>query len=216
VLDIAASYQFFETKDQLSFADADHLCQLGSIIVAVVECQQSNRCAFSIQSEPGIANQFGLAYFSNSLITYIERFKTLAVGHGLEISINNRAITFTDEKIIESEAVAPYCYAGTLGSVSYKIIAGVAPKGEPEKAGWYIYCNGRLVVFADKTSLSGWGEDGIRNYHPSLAFFRGFVFFESISPDDLPWNTAKTGIDTSSKCYIVAKFRMKDGTSFFG
>lgn len=160
----------------------------------------------------GISNQFGLAYFSNSLITYIERFKTLAVGHGLEISVNNRPITFADEKIIESEAVVPYCYAGTLGSVSYKIIAGVAPKGEPEKAGWYIYCNGRLVVFADKTSLSGWGEDGIRNYHPSLAFFRGFVFFESTSPDDLPWNTAKTGIDTSSKCYIIAKFRMKDAT----
>jgi len=46
MLDIAASDQFFETKDQLSFADTDHLCQLGCVIEAVVECQQSNRCAF--------------------------------------------------------------------------------------------------------------------------------------------------------------------------
>lgn len=160
----------------------------------------------------GISKQFELGYFFNSLVTYIERFKTLAVENGLEISINDHPITFSNEQIIESDIVTPYSYAAELGAVKYSIIAGLAPKGSPEKAGWYVYCNGRLVVFADKTALSGWGEDGIRHYHPSLAFFRGFVFFESTEPDHLPWNTAKTGIDTSSKYFIAAKVKMKEAT----
>lgn len=160
----------------------------------------------------GISRQFELGYFFTALVTYIERFKTLAVENGLEIQINDHPITFANEQIIESDIVTPYSYAAQLGPVKYSIIAGLAPKGYPEKAGWYVYCNGRLVVFADKTALSGWGEDGIRHYHPSLAFFRGFVFFESTEPDHLPWNTAKTGIDTSSKYYIAAKAKMKEAT----
>lgn len=160
----------------------------------------------------GISKQFESAYFFTALVTYIERFKTLAVENGLVIQVNGHPITFANEQLIESEIVTPYTCAAQVGPVKYSIIAGLAPKGHPEKAGWYIYCNGRLVVFADKTTLSGWGEDGIRHYHPSLAFFRGFVFFESTEPDHLPWNTAKTGIDTSSKYFIAAKVKMKEAT----
>lgn len=158
----------------------------------------------------GIARQFSLQLFFSSLVTYIERFKTLAVENGLEIQINGHPITFVNEQLIESEIITPFSFSSNLEQVKYTIIAGVAPKGSPENAGWYVYCNGRLVVFADKTTLSGWGEDAIRHYHPSLAFFRGFVFFESAEPEQLPWNTAKTGIDTSSKYYIAAKVKMKE------
>ena len=160
----------------------------------------------------GIKKQFGLSFFENSLISYIEKFKTLAIENGLTIRINDKNVVFTSESIIVSSDVHPYTFSITQDSVTIKIIAGIAPKGNPEKAGWYVYCNGRLVVFADKTSLTGWGESDVRQYHPSLAFFRGFVFFESYDLEQLPWNTTKTNVDASSEYYIFAKTKMRDAT----
>lgn len=121
-------------------------------------------------------------------------------------------LIFTEEQIIQSENVIPYRCSIKNGPVNINIIAGIAPKGNPEKAGWHIYCNGRLVVYADKTTLTGWGEDGLRQYHPSLAFFRGFVFFESTKQEELPWNTSKTSVDASSKYYICALVKMREAT----
>lgn len=160
----------------------------------------------------GISKQFDLKYFFTALITHIERYKTIAVESGLQISVNDTPISFSTEHILKSKDIVPYSYSEAIDNVTIKIIAGIAPKGQPENAGWYVYCNGRLVVHADKTALSVWGEDGVRNYHPSLAFFRGFLFFESTDLDELPWNTTKTSVDTSSKYYIFSKSKMKEAT----
>ncbi|MBQ7975901.1 MAG: ATP-binding protein [Clostridia bacterium] len=160
----------------------------------------------------GIAKQFDLKYFFSALITHIERYKTIAVENGLQITVNDTPISFSTEQILRSKDIIPYSFSETIDNVTIKIIAGIAPKGHPENAGWYVYCNGRLVVHADKTNLSIWGEDGVRNYHPSLAFFRGFLFFESTDLDELPWNTTKTSVDASSKYYIFAKVKMKEAT----
>lgn len=160
----------------------------------------------------GISNQFSLAYFYNSLVSHIVKYRTLAIENGLSISINGSPLVFSNEKIIQSPNVQSYSYSSTIETVKINIIAGIAPKGSPDNAGWYVYCNGRLVVFADKTSLTGWGEDGVRHFHNSLAFFRGFVFFESPNPELLPWNTTKTSVDSSSPLYIYALPKMRDAT----
>lgn len=160
----------------------------------------------------GISDQFGLKYFFTTLTLYIERFRTIAMENGLEITINGQPIYFSSDQIIQTNDITPYGKEEIIDDVIIRIIAGIVPKGEPEKAGWYIYCNGRLVVFADKTNLTGWGEDGTRLYHPSLAFFRGYAYFESNNSDSLPWNTTKTGVDTSSKYYIYAKRLMQEAT----
>ena len=60
--------------------------------------------------------------------------------------------------------------------------------------GWYIFCNGRMVVRADQSQLTGWGDsDGKRmpKYHPDFAFFRGYVFFDCQNAALLPWTTTK-------------------------
>lgn len=160
----------------------------------------------------GIRKQFALHFFYNSLVAYIERYRTLAIENGLTISLNGNNIVFSSEKIISSSTIKPYTYSDVIDNVKISIIAGVAPKGTPDNAGWYVYCNGRLVVFADKTTLTGWGEDGVRQHHPSLAFFRGFVFFESKELELLPWNTTKTNVDASSKYYIFAKAKMREAS----
>lgn len=159
----------------------------------------------------GISNIFKLVYFINDLRAYIERYRTIAAENGLEIYINESRIKFIRDEIIQSKNIIPYNNKTIIGDVAIQVIAGIVPKGKgaPERAGWYIYCNGRMVLFADKTSLTGWDEDGIRPYHPQFAFFRGYVFFESTDLDKLPWNTTKTGVDTSSQYYIAAKSIMK-------
>lgn len=158
----------------------------------------------------GISRNFELDFFEQSLRAYVEKYRTMAAENGLQIYINDKKITFLKDELIKSKYIQPYSKSSNIGKIKVSILAGVAPKGKPEKAGWYIYCNGRMIVYADKTTLTGWGENGVRMYHPSLACFRGYVFFESTALNELPWNTTKTSVDTSSQYYIAAKDMMRE------
>jgi hypothetical protein len=81
--------------------------------------------------------------------------------------------------------------------VSVRLYAGVA-RSDPQEAGWYVYCNGRQILGADQTSVTGWGwntEKTIPKYHNRFPMFRGYAFFESDDASILPWTTTKTGVD---------------------
>lgn len=157
----------------------------------------------------GISENFGFETFKTALRTHIERSCVASGKAGIEIIFNNYKLNFEEDKIIMSDMLQPYSDKLIENNVIVRIIAGLVPKGSPQDAGWYIYCNGRLVLKADTTSLTGFGEDGLPIYHPKFAVFRGYVYFESKDPNNLPWNTTKTGIDASTKLYIAAKIKMK-------
>lgn len=156
---------------------------------------------------PDLASKFESELFINLLIDYVQKYRTVEAENGLKIEINNIMIDNRKEKILESKEIQPYNYKKEDSQGRITIIAGITEKGEPSKAGWYVYCNGRLVLYANKDNLTGWG-DGCRSYHPSLAEFRGYVYFESKNLLDLPWNTTKTGVDTSNRLYIMARQKM--------
>src|SRR5262249_16590676 len=101
------------------------------------------------------------------------------------------------------------------GAVLVKIYAGVAPASERNRnldddraeafqreqdAGWYIFCNNRLLIAADRTALTGWGN-GLPVYHPQYRQFRGYAYLDSENSQLLPWNTTKTGVDTDSRVW---------------
>ncbi|MEV0623122.1 ATP-binding protein [Nonomuraea sp. NPDC050404] len=67
-------------------------------------------------------------------------------------------------------------------------------------AGWYVFCNNRLLIAADRSSLTGWGN-GQPVYHPQYRQFRGYVFLDAVASELLPWNTTKTGIDQDSRIW---------------
>ena len=159
-----------------------------------------------------ISLKFDNELFINSLIDYVQKYRTVEAENGLQIEINGTTIDYRKEKLLESKDIQTYTHKIEDPEGTITIIAGITEKGEPAKAGWYIYCNGRLVLYADKTSLSGWG-DGSRSYHNSLAEFRGYVYFESKNLLALPWNTTKTGVDTSNRLYILAKQKMVEAMS---
>lgn len=156
-----------------------------------------------------IIGKFESEMFINSLIDYIQKYRTVEAENGLDIEVNNIAIDYGKEKLLKSKDIQPYEKQIIDDNGKITIVAGITNKGEPNKAGWYIYCNGRLVLYADKTKLTGWGVEN-RVFHYSLAEFRGYVYFESQNLLELPWNTTKTGIDTSNRLYVIARQSMSE------
>lgn len=101
-----------------------------------------------------------------------------------------------------------------IGGVSCAIAAGI---GEPQggqfrdrSAGWFVFCNGRTVISADKTPLTGWATPGagLPIFQPKHRPFVGTVFFVSDDPEKLPWTTTKAGINEDSAVWQEAKRHM--------
>lgn len=77
-----------------------------------------------------------------------------------------------------------------------------------EWAGWYVMCNGRIVVAADKTDLTGWGTGAMPMFHSKHRGFIGIAFFHSENPRLLPWTTTKRGLNRESSIYLEARNKM--------
>ena len=84
-----------------------------------------------------------------------------------------------------------------------------------EEAGWTVICNDRVVLYSDKSELTGWGEAGIPRYHTQFTAISGVVEFRSDNPAELPTTTTKRGIDASSVLFLQVKNKMREGMKFF-
>jgi hypothetical protein len=97
----------------------------------------------------------------------------------------------------------------TRGSVSCNITVGIATtSGEgfrDRNAGWYVFCNGRAVLFADKSILTGWAGGGLPIFQPKHRPFLGTVFFVSPDPEALPWTTTKASVNEENVLWQEAK-----------
>ncbi|HVB88344.1 MAG TPA: ATP-binding protein [Candidatus Dormibacteraeota bacterium] len=92
--------------------------------------------------------------------------------------------------------------------VKVKLAATVAPgQRTSEDAGWYVLCNGRVVVRADKTNLTGWSRD-FASFQPKYRSFIGVASFESDNPLNLPWTTTKRDLNRESTSFIKARALM--------
>ncbi len=88
-------------------------------------------------------------------------------------------------------------------------------KPDPNSAGWYVYCNDRLVISRNRGVETGWKEDsssndeGINKFHNKHAMFRGIVKFSGKNSSLLPMTTTKTGIDSNSAIWKRTLLTMK-------
>lgn len=100
----------------------------------------------------------------------------------------------------------------TAGDVSCAITAGIGtPQGgsfRDRSSGWFVFCNGRTVISADKSPLTGWGGSGLPIFQPKHRPFLGTVFFVSTDAEKLPWTTTKSGINEDSAIWQEAKRHM--------
>jgi Histidine kinase-, DNA gyrase B-, and HSP90-like ATPase len=106
-------------------------------------------------------------------------------------------------------AIESFKYDG----VAIKILAGFAARDDSKRwstdaAGWYILCNGRVIVSADKTELTGWTGKILPVFQPKFRGFVGIALFHSVDPLKLPWTTTKRSLNRDSAIYHSVRDKM--------
>ncbi len=149
--------------------------------------------------------------FEGRLSNAIAQTYALFLEDSVRVFLNGKAIEPIEIAIGQSPESKPGQVGFTRGDVKVRIFASLAARKdsewERERAGWYVLCNGRVVLPANKTELTGWGE-GMPQFHSKYNGFVGVVVFRSRDPLALPWTTTKRGLNVESPVYQAAKIEM--------
>ncbi len=141
----------------------------------------------------------------NDLVKELQREHLYSIDCGLNVSVNGFTLEAPELIFKASSNLKPFYWEKLDGPVEVRIYAGIAEKDEDGiDGGWYVFCNKRLVLGPDHTAITGWGATKptrIPKYHAQFYHFRGYAFLDAKDPLALPWNTAKTGMDTDSPIY---------------
>ena len=148
------------------------------------------------------------------LHTLISQTYALFLGRYVNIYLNGSNIQPHTIPIGRSDDIKPGHEQFDEKGVKVQLFASVAARNESnewtsESAGWYALCNGRVVLAADKTELTGWGVSGAPTFHPKYRGFVGIVYFQSANALNLPWTTTKRGINRESFVFLRARGLMK-------
>lgn len=164
-------------------------------------------CVKNLNSE--VSTFFEEENFLNELEDDIERLLNFSIEKGLSITLNEKKLQKKGIVLFHDES-KPYFFETQFDNVKFRIAAGLSSVGEPRTSGWYIYCNDRLVLEADKSEITGWGVSSIPRWHVDYVMFKGVIFLDSEETIKLPLTTTKKGIDASSEVYQKALFYMKE------
>lgn len=166
---------------------------------------------------PDAARQFSLSSFRVRVENEIKQKHRFFVAQGLAIKVGGVTIPREEWQLYADDSFKPeyqkkvYSTEGA-SPVSVRIYAGVG-RSSPSDAGWYVICNGRLILNGEKTEKTGWGWESadtdesdspseVPRYHNQYARFRGYVLFDSDDAGRLPWNTTKTDIDPDAPIWL--------------
>jgi len=159
----------------------------------------------------------------------------IIIDKGFAISVNGktvipRPIKLTFAKKDVPSAVRPYIFMSRVDDVDVFLTVGFTrripsegtvleeqedKKFSSQNAGWTIVCNDRVVLYCDRSELTGWGEAGVPRYHTQFIAVAGILEFSSNDASKLPTTTTKRGIDASSTLYLQVKNRMREGMKLF-
>lgn len=186
-----------------------------------------------------VKQAFGVDAFIDELYITISQNYSLIINKGFEVTIRRKQSDVIPAPITEktfdllwsnptggASSLAPYIYKGTLNEVEIEIYAGLYRKlpdseetetdnettGTTDDAGWTIACNDRVVVWKDRTRLTGWGEATVPNYHTQFIAITGIVLLRSADPHKLPLTTTKRGVDASTEVFSFVKDMMREAT----
>lgn len=171
---------------------------------------------------PNVADTFALENFKSRLAEEMSQAHALTLDRELAITLNGLPIEHDPQELFASKTLRPgyleksYASKVLVGkpgpAVRVKLYAGVSERSLHD-GGWYVFCNGRLIVRADQTATTVWGErHQMRAYHPDFAYFRGFAYFDCDDGGLLPWTTTKTGVDADSPIYKAVQQEMIEMT----
>jgi len=176
---------------------------------------RSDLCGTTIEVtslHDSVSREFEQENFQTQLRIELEEAHRQSMEQGLAIALNSIPLEIRLLDLLQSDQITPISRDLLLenGNVTVKLIAGMS-NSNPSEAGWYIFCNGRLLIGMDQTIITGWGDSSekvIPKYHNQFARFRGYTFFDSDDPTLLPWNTTKTGVDSDSAIFKAVRLEM--------
>lgn len=174
--------------------------------------------------------------FQSNLMNVISHHFAIVINKGFKIYLNEKEIKpsltslMFDEKAFNNDkGITPYVYVNEKNGVQVELAVGfyrdlttdeedesfLESRNSSEKAGWTIICNDRVVVYADKTRLTGWGESTVPSYHTQFIGIAGVVKFTSNDAALLPVTTTKRGIDGNNELFLAVKDHMREGLKTF-
>jgi hypothetical protein len=174
----------------------------------------------------GVREMFGDPVFKNELMKDIARDYAFFIQQGLRILVDEEEVPSYRFQLRQSDQVTPSVEQYEDDGVTVRILAGVVddlPDDVPDELrpdkvdryGWFVVCNDRVVLAADKGEETIWGVDDFNVWHPQYNGFAGFVFFHADDQRKLPWTTTKRELDASSPLYRRTVTRMKSVTEVF-
>ncbi len=138
-----------------------------------------------------------------------------AISAGLAVTLNGVPISVDPLTLLSDDKLKPaledICFDHPQAPANVRLWCGLGRSEDAKLSGWHIFCNGRLVLEADKTDVTGWGSTfgaTLPRFHPQYNHFRGYAFFDCADASRLPWNTTKTGVDLDSPIYRATRLRM--------
>jgi hypothetical protein len=157
---------------------------------------------------PAVKSQFASNAFKSILLHKISVAYSLFLAAGLRIKVNGQQAKADMPELAASRNLRPVRFFTKLDGVEILIMAGLSPVSDRTPRGWYIFCNGRLILDADKTADTGWGTDGHPVFRSKHNHFLGYVHLRSKDLRKLPWTTTKDGVDIESRVYQAALSEM--------
>ncbi|MFC4592423.1 ATP-binding protein [Sphaerisporangium corydalis] len=182
------------------------------------------------EDEPGVSilvtdlldevkEKFSDPTYERRLRRMLARDYMIPLMRGLQINVNSEPVSGWKLELRQNENFAPMRTKYEDERVNVEIVAGMGSPPpddrEPDEekgldiSGWYVLCNGRIVLAADTTALTGWGAS-LPRWHKQYSGFVGVVFFSSENPELLPMTTTKRSVDVSSRVYQRALARMHE------
>jgi Histidine kinase-, DNA gyrase B-, and HSP90-like ATPase len=193
-------------------------------------------CIDQLHPRVKIAFETVKAGFIDEFSQIVQRHYSYIIEKGFEIKVNNKLVvasniqTQLDHSALEGKTgIGPYIYEAESDGVRVNLVMGLyenlptaieqeeseSGTRNKESAGWTIICNDRVVVAADKTRLTGWGEAGVPAYHSQFIALAGVVIFTSNDAIKLPVTTTKRGIDQNSELFGQVKDVMREALKHF-
>lgn len=190
---------------------------------------------------PAIAQEFDSqkSNFLQTLESTISTHYSYIMHKGFSVTINGTLIApkmlgvlLSDKNVPKEQRIEPFIYETKSDGVEIDLTVGLyrelpndeevqaevegqSTSGSRDMCGWTVICNDRVVLYSDKTRLTGWGLATVPAYHPQFIAIAGIVRFRSTDVAKLPVTTTKRGIEASSELYLAVREVMQEGLKHF-